>query len=444
MTTSPLDKEITTPMLLKFATPTVLSMIFMEVFSIIDGLFVVRFLGTDALSALNITFPLISIMVAISAMFGSGGNALVARQLGQKREKDAKQNFSLIVWMALAAGIVLTVLILLSLRHLMYFFGSDDQLFPYCYDWAYTYSFFIPLTLFTCVFPMFYITQGKAFLGMLFSSLGGVTHIALDYVFIVIFNMGIKGAALACGIGYALVGVIGFVYFAVNRRGNIYFVRPKFRPYVLAKTCMNGVSEMVTNLSICIVTILFNNVVIRLAGPDGVAAITVIFYMQTALLSTCFGYSIGISSLISFNYGKAEWRRLKQIYTKSVGMLSFISLAAFAFCFFKADLLIRLFLESGTSVYQMAVEGSRLFAFCFLFMGLNVFASALFTALSNGRISAILSFFRTFLFLSVALLILPVFWKMNGVWLAVPVSEGLSFIMAIYYGYKYKAFYHFI
>ncbi|MBR1777724.1 MAG: MATE family efflux transporter [Alphaproteobacteria bacterium] len=440
---APLNRKITTAGLLRFAAPTVFGMILLEIFGIIDGLFVVHLIGTKALSALNITFPLILGVVAIGAMFGAGGNALTARQLGQKRENDARQNFSLIMIAAMIAGILFAGIMLLFLTPVLSFFGADEELMPLCHDFAHVYSFFIPLTLFSCAFPMFYITRGQAVLGTIFSSLGGLTHIILDYVFIGIYDMGLRGAGLATGIGYSLIGIIGFIYFYFNRNGNIYFVRPKFRPYVIIKTCTNGASEMVTNLSICIVTVLLNNIVMRLAGSDGVAAITVVLYLQTSLTSACFGYSIGISPLISYNYGKRDFGRLKRIFFRSVKMLACASLAVFLLCFWKADRLIRLFVEPQTTVYQMALIGCRLFAPCFLFMGLNIFASALFTAFSNGKVSALLSFCRTFLFVSSALVILPYFWQMTGVWLSVPAAEAVSFIMTVYFIKKYKSFYHF-
>lgn len=429
--------------MLRFSAPTVFGMILLEVFGIIDGLFVVHLIGTKALSALNITFPIILGVIAIGTMFGSGGNALVARQLGQKRETDARQNFTLIMIAALITGILFAGLVLLFLKPLLSLLGADEELMPLCYDFAYIYSFFSPLVLFCCAFPMFYITQGQAGLGMFFSSLGGLTHIVLDYVFIGVFDMGLRGAGLATGIGYSLIGVIGFVYFYFNRNGNVFFVRPKFRGYVIVKACFNGMSEMVTNMSVCVVTILLNNIVMRFAGSDGVAAITVVLYMQTSLTSACLGYSIGVSPLISYNYGKRETERLKRIFFRSMKMLSGVSVIVFFLCFWKADLLIRYFVEPDTAVYKMALEGSRLFAPCFLFMELNIFASALFTALSNGKVSAILSFCRTFLFVAGALLILPHFWQMTGVWLSVPAAEALSFVMAVYCFKKYKAVYHF-
>ena len=441
---APLDRKITTAGLIRFAAPTIFGMILLEIFGIIDGLFVVHLIGTKALSALNITFPLILGIIAIGAMFGSGGNALVARQLGQKRETDARRNFSLIMIAALITGILFAGFVLLFLDGLLSLLGADEELLPLCEEYAFPCVFFMPLTLFSCAFSMFYITRGKALLGMVLASSGGLINVVLDYVFIAVFDMGLRGASIATGTGFSIVGLIGFFYFYFNRNGNIYFIRPKFRPYVIIKACTNGMSEMVTNLSICIVTVLLNNIVMTLTGADGVAAMTIILYMQTSLTSACFGYSIGISPLISYNYGKRETNRLKRIFSRSMKMLSIVSVIVFMLCFFKADLIIRLFVEPHTTVYEAALTGSRLFAPCFLFMGLNIFASALFTALSNGKVSAILSFCRTFLFVSGALFLLPHYWKMTGVWLSVPAAEALSFLMAVYFFKKYKTVYYFI
>lgn len=438
-----LDRKISIGSLLKFAAPTIASTLLMEVYGIIDGLFVVHLIGTEALSAVNITFPIVLVIIAVGMMFGTGGSALVARQLGQKREEVARQNFTLITIVALIAGIFVSVLGLIFLDPLLFFLGANEQLYDYCYEYAHTCLFFLPLMLFTGTFSMFYITRGRAVLGLIFSSIGGITNVVLDYVFIAVFDMGLRGAALATGIGYALVGLIGFVYFSINRRGSLYFVTPKWKTYVISKICINGSSEMVTNLSVCFVTILLNNIVIRLAGSDGVAAITVVLYMQTLLMSVCFGYSMGIAPLTSYNYGKRETPHLQKIFSISTKMIGTMSVFVFLLCLSQSGKLIGLFVDEDTTVYKMALRGFKLFAACFLFMGLNIYASALFTALSNGKVSALLSFCRTFVFVVGLLLLLPVWWEMTGVWLAIPIAEALSFLMTLFYFRKYKDVYRF-
>ena len=441
--TNALDRKISAASLLKFAAPTILSMLLMEVFGIVDGLFVVRLIGTDALSAVNITFPIILMSLAVGMMFSSGGSALVARRLGQKREREARRNFSLIALSAFVSGGAMAALGLKFLKPLLYFLGSNDALFDMCYEYAHTSLLFMPITIFSCVFFMFYIARGKAALGMAITASAGLINVILDYVFIAVLDMGLFGAALATGIGYSASGLFGLLYFTLNRRGSLYLEKPKWSRFVLFKACFNGASEMVSNVSVCIVTVLLNNIVMRLAGSDGVAAITVVLYMQTSLMSVCFGYSMGISPLVSYNYGKRETARLKRTFSISLKLIGLVSAGVFAFCNLATAGLVGLFVDKGTHVFEMAYGGLRLFSFTFLCMGLNVFASALFTALSNGKVSAILSFCRTLLFVVGFLLILPVLWQMTGVWLSVPLAEALSCALSVWCFAKYKNVYKF-
>lgn len=441
--TNALDRKISTPALLKFAAPTIFSMLLMEIFGIVDGLFVVRLIGTDALSAVNITFPIILMSIALGMMFSSGGSALVARRLGQKREREARRNFSLIAVSAFVCGAVLAVLGLTFLKPLLYFLGTNDALFDLCHEYAHTALLFMPITIFSCIFFMFYIARGKAGLGMIVTASAGLINVILDYVFIAVLDMGLFGAALATGIGYSASGLFGLLYFAFNRRGSLYLEKPKWSRFVLFKACFNGASEMVSNVSICIVTVLLNNIVMRLAGSDGVAAITVVLYMQTSLMSVCFGYSMGISPLISYNYGKRETARLKRTFSISLKLIGAVSAGVFAFCNLATAGLVGLFVDKGTHVFEMAYGGLRLFSFTFLCMGLNVFATALFTALSNGKVSAILSFCRTLVFVVGFLLILPRYWQMTGVWSATPLAEALSCLLSVYCFARYKNVYKF-
>lgn len=442
--TNALDRKISTGGLLRFAAPTVFSMLLMEIFGIIDGLFVVRLIGTDALSAVNITFPIILLSIALGMMFSSGGSALVAKRLGQKREKTARQNFSLIALSAFVCGTVLAGSGLFFLKPLLYFLGSDDALYGLCYEYARIALMFTPVTIFACVFFMFYIARGKAGLGMAVTAAAGLTNAVLDYVFIAKCGMGLKGAALATGIGYSATGLFGLLYFLLNRRGSLYLEKPAWSRYVLFKTCFNGASEMVSNVSVCIVTVLLNNIVMRLAGADGVAAITVVLYMQTSLMSVCFGYSMGISPIISYNYGKRETARLQRIFAISLKLIGLVSCCVFVFCNVAAAELVGLFVDRGTHVFEMAYKGLHLFSCTFLFMGMNVFASALFTALSNGKVSAFLSFCRTFVFVIGFLLILPLFWQMTGVWISTPCAEALSFAVSLACFKKYGKVYRYV
>ncbi len=438
-----LDKNITGGMLMKFALPTIISMVFMSIYSVVDGAFVSQFVGTNALSAVNIVMPLITVTIALGTMLGTGGNAVVARKMGEGREPEARRDFSMLTILALAIGLVFTVIGFLFLQPLLRLMGANDAIFSLCYEYAVVTLYFIPMTMLGMLFQVFFITAGKAHLGLAFSVMGGLCNIILDYVFIVPLRMGISGAALATGIGYSVPGMIGFFYFAVKRRGLLFFVRPRFDGRVILKSCTNGSSEMITNLSMGIVTLLLNIILMQMEGENGVAAITIILYAQYLLSSAYMGYSMGIAPVISYNYGKRDYDRLKKIHRISKTVLLISSVFTFGLSLAFAEPLVAIFSPAGTAVYQMAVQGFRIFAACFLFMGFSIYGSALFTALSNGRVSAILSFLRTLVFVVASVLLLPYIMGLDGVWIAIPVAELLGFLVTLFFLWKLKDVYRY-
>lgn len=438
-----LDKNISPAVLIRFAAPTIASMIFMGVYTMVDGVFVSRFVGTDALSSINIIMPLISLSLAIGAMFGSGGSAIVACKMGQGLEAEARQSFSFISLVALLSSMLLSLVGFILLHPMLRFLGADAILMPYCIDYTLPTLIFMPVTSLAMVLQMFCITAGKAQLGFTFSILGGLTNIVLDYWLIVRLNFGVAGAAIATGIGYCVPCVLGLLYFTFNRRGALFFQKPKAQLIIISAACMNGASELVTAVATGVVTLLLNNILIRLAGSDGVASVTIILYAQYLLSSIYMGYAMGIAPLISYNYGKQDSARLKKIYKISLLSILFTSIATFAVSLCFARQLVLIFAQESSPVYTMALHGFQLFASCFLFMGFNIFSSAMFTALSNGRVSATLSFCRTLLFVVVLSLVMPYFIGIDGVWLAIPLAEFFGIGMTIYYFIKLKGVYQY-
>lgn len=438
-----LDRKITTGSLLRFAMPTIISNVFMGLYSTVDGVFVSRLVGTDALSAVNIMIPVILFSNAAGAMLGAGGNAIIARKLGEGKEQEAREDLTFLSLIMVLSSIVLVVLGLIFIRPLIYFLGADEALYPYCYAYAIPSLVIMPLSIFGMMSQLTFISVGKPNLGLITSVMGGVTNMVLDYLLIAVFDMGIAGAAIATGLGFSVPALAGIFYFLFNRKGSLYFVRPKARPWVLLKSCTNGSSEMVTSLSNGIVTILFNNVLMRLAGSDGVAAITIILYAHGILSSAYMGYSFGIAPVISYNYGKQDHGRLQAIYRISLRMIAVFSVCIFIISQLGADLLVGIFAGDNQSVRELALSGFRLFASCFLFIGFNIFSSAMFTALSNGRISAILSTCRNLIFIVIVTLLLPLFIGVTGVWLAIPIAELLGLGMTVYYFRKMKGKYHY-
>lgn len=441
-TDNALDKKITAKSLFLFSLPSIIGMVFMNLYTMVDGMFVSRFVGTDALSAINIVFPIIMTVIAISTMLSTGGNAIISKKMGERKENEARKDFSTIVFISIALSVIISILSFIFINPLLKFLGANDSIYNYCFNYAVISLIFLPATMFSVVFQTFFITIGKANLGLTFTIIGGISNVILDYVFIKVLNFGISRAAIATGIGYSIPGLLGLAYFIFNRKNSLYIVKTKiFNLKLLSETCINGSSEMVSSLSASIVTLLFNNILMKLIGVDGVAAVTVILYIQGLLVAVFMGYSMGCSPLISFNYGKKDNDRLHKIYKLSIIGIIVTSILVFMFGLLKSDLLVSIFTSNGTNVYKLSNIGLKLFSISFLFIGLNLFTSALFTALSNGKISAIISFLRTLIFIVISVLVLPLLIGINGVWLSVPVAELLSLIVSIFYLKKYKSKY---
>ena len=428
-----LDREIHPGMLIRFAMPTILSTVFMSIYTSVDGMFVARLVNTDALSAVNIVMPLIFVSTGIGTMFGSGGNALVARKLGEEKQQEAREDFSLLMVVSFVVSLLIVLLCAVFLKPLLRLLGADDALMSYCISYMIPVLAALPFTVFGTMLSMSYITIGKAKFGLFMSVLGGVLNIVLDWLFIAVFQWGIAGAAIATSIGYAVTSIVGLLYFIIVRKHDLYVVRPKWRTNTIVKSCTNGSSEMIGVFAGSIVAILFNNILMRLAGADGVASITIMLYVQALFNSVYRGYATGIAPIISYNYGAANTDRLKKIHSISLKMILAASVVLTAVCIIFAPVMVGFFAGKNASVYEMALHGFRIFSTSCLIVGINVYASAFFTALNDGKTSAILSFCRTVVFLVVPVFVLPVFFELDGVWAAIPVGEVLALIMSVYY-----------
>lgn len=429
--------------LLRFVAPTVVMLVFMSLYQMVDAVFVSKFVGENALSALNIVYPFPSIVIAVSIMLATGGSAIIARNMGEGKEKEAKENFSFIVLVGAVIGVAIATAGILFIEPLIYMLGATPSLYDYCYEYLFILVLSVPLSVFQMLFQSFFVTAGKPHLGLTLTVLGGASNIVLDYVFIVLCGFGVSGAALATSIGYSIPGLFGLIYFAVSRKGTLYFVKPVFRWGVLFKCCINGSSEMVNNLAVAVTTFLFNVLMLKYAGEAGVAAITIVLYAQFLMTSAFMGFSSGIAPVVSFNYGSGNVRQLKKIFKISVWVITVVSAAVFVIAETCSDVVIMVFTPAGSEVFGLTKYGFAIFSFSFLCTGMNIFASALFTAFSNGKISAILSFLRTFVFLTACLLFLPLFWGVDGIWLAVPVAEVMALFISVYYLVRFKKVYQY-
>lgn len=433
-----LGQEFTAHSLIKFAAPTVIMLIFMSLYQMVDGVFVSRYVGENALSALNIVYPVPSIIIAVSIMLATGGSAIIARNMGEGKDRTAKENFSFLVMTGAVLGVVFLIVGLIFLKPLIYLLGATPVLYSYCYDYLWILVISAPMAVFQMLFQIFFVTAGKPQLGLTLTVLGGAANIVLDYVFIRICGFGVSGAALATAIGYSIPGIFGLFYFTWNRKGSLYFVKPVFRKNVLLHCCVNGSSEMVNNLAIAITTFLFNILMLKYAGEAGVAAITIVLYGQFLMTSAFMGFSSGIAPIVSYKYGRGDRNQLRKIFKISIYLIAVASIIVFMIAECWSDPLIMVFTPAKSEVFELTKHGFGIFSFSFLFTGVNIFASALFTAFSNGKISAILSLLRTFVFLVTCLLLLPLIWETDGIWLAVPIAEGMALLVSVYYLVKFR------
>ncbi len=434
-----LEHEISFCWLILFALPTIFSSIFANLYTTVDGVFVARWVNTDALSAINITLPMTYLASALGIMFGTGGNALVAKKIGEGRGEEAREDFSLLMATAFLFSIVLSTLCFFFLDTLCRFLGSDDALLPYCREYMVPVLLSVPFAVFGMVFQLSFITVGKAGLGALLSVIGGVLNIVLDWLFMGVFHWGLMGAAIATGIGYAFPSVVGTVWFCINRKQALYVVRPRWRLQTILQSCANGSSEMVSVLAFSVVTILFNRILMDLGGSDGVASLTIIWYAQGLFGGLFRGYINGISSVISYNLGRGDTARLHRLFHISVWTLGVTAAAVTAVSYLFGGIVVDIFAKGNAHVAAVALHGFHIAAASFLMMSYNIFASGWFTALNDGKTSAMLSFCRTILFMVVPVLVLPGFFGMNGVWMSLAAGEILSIVMSIYYFGKYRA-----
>lgn len=430
-----INQHFTPVRLLKFAIPSIIMMLFMSLYTIIDGIFISRFIGSNALSSLNIVFPIFSISISIATMLATGGNAIISKYMGQGNYKKARQSLSLFVFITVIISLTVLILTRTFLVPISRFLGATDILLYDCVSYLGTYILFISACMLQTLFQSYLVTAGHPAIGLALTVCAGIFNAVLDYVFIVIFKMGIAGAALATGIGECIPAISGLLFFTFSKK-ELHFTRFKFMPKELLLACYNGSSEMVTQLSNAVITFLFNIILLRLAGETGIAAITILLYGQFAFNAFYMGFSIGIAPIIGFQYGASGKSELKNIYKISFIFVAISSVIITATAILLSPYIIGIF-TNDPATYELAYTGFRIFAINFLLSGVNIVSSGFFTALSNGKISAVISFCRTLIFTIASLLILPEFIGINGVWLAIPVAELLTAFVCFYMHKKY-------
>lgn len=425
-----LAKDFNLSSLLRFTLPTITMLIFVATYTIVDGFFVSRYVGTDALSAINIVFPLINIMIGVGIMLGSGGSAIIGRRLGEGKVEDARQNFTLITAFTAILGVILSGFCFAFITPLSRFLGANDILLPYCVDYGRILMLFYSVSVMQILFQTLFVTAGKPHFGLWLNVISGLANIVFDYLFIAVMGMGIKGAAWGTVSSFLFGGFVPLWYFS-KPRAILCFVKPKWDGKVILASVLNGSSEMVTSMAMAVTTVLFNLSMMKYLGQDGVAAITIVLYAQFLFSSAYMGFSNGVAPIFSYIYGNQNLQRMKKTFKLCLKVILVSSVAISVLSFFVASPTIAIFTPKNTSTYELSLHGYHIFAWNFLFAGINIFTSSFFTALSNGKLSAVISFSRTFFFVTVCILFLPHVFGVNGIWLAIPIAEGLTTILAL-------------
>lgn len=438
-----ISKEFTLSSLLKFTLPTILMLVFISTYTIVDGIFVSRFVGTSALSAMNIVFPLINILIGLGVMLGTGGSAIIGRRLGEGKEEEARSAFTLVTVFGIVTGLVISILCLLFIKPLSIFLGADENLLPYCVEYGRVMMAFYTISVVQTMFQNLFITAGKPNLGLWLNVVAGLSNILFDYIFIVRMDMGIVGAAWGTVSGFIVGGIPALVYFT-KPRTVLYFVKPKWNGKTISHTLLNGSSEMVTSGAMAVTTFLFNLTMMELLGEDGVAAITIVLYAQFLFGSAYLGFASGAAPIFSYNYGNRNTTQLKSLFKMCIGIILLSSVVCFAFSYLMAVPTISIFTPQETNTYAITLHGYKIFVWNFLFAGINIFASSFFTALSNGKVSAAISFLRTFVFVAGSIILLPKFLGINGIWLAIPVAEAVTVLIAISFLAANRKYYHYL
>lgn len=438
-----LSEHFTYSKLLRFTFPSIIMMIFTSIYSVIDGLFVSNFAGKTALAAINIIYPFIMAVGALGFMMGTGGSALVGRLLGEGEKEKANKTFSLIVYTTAIAGILLSALAFLLVPTVSRLFGASGQLLDYCILYGRICFLSMPCFMLQNVFQCFFITAEKPRLGLDVVLSAGITNMVLDFLFVAVFGLGLKGAAIATVCGEIIGGLVPILYFAGRNHSLLRLGRTSFDAGSILKTCTNGSSELMTELSSSVVTVLYNTQLMKIAGENGVAAYSTIMYVNFIFVAIFLGYSLGSAPIISFHYGAGNHDELKNMRKKSLRLIAVWGIGMTIISHIFALPFARFFVGYDSELLAMTIHGFRIYAFVYLLNGFNIFGSSFFTALNNGMVSATISLLRTLVFEVICILLLPVFFGIDGIWSAVLVAEALALCVTSFFLITKRSRYHY-
>ncbi len=432
--------------LLRFTWPSIIMMIFTSIYGVVDGYFVSNFVGKTSFAAVNIVWPFIMILGALGFMFGTGGSALIAKSMGEGDDEKANRTFSLLVYVSLILSVSIAIISYIFMPQIAVMLGGNESealLFD-CILYGRLMIIGLPFFILQMEFQTFFVTASLPKLGLFATVLAGITNMVLDWLFMAVFNWGLAGAAIATGLSEAVGGVFPLLYFAKQRRGSrLHLGRTHFDGPALVKTCTNGSSELATNISMSLVSILYNIQLLRYAGENGVAAYGVLMYVNFVFNSAFIGLTVGASPVVSYHFGAQNHAELKSLRQKCLTLIGIFAVMMFALAQALAAPLSHIFVGYDAELFAMTIRSFRINAFTFCFAGFAIFGSGFFTALNDGLTSAIISFLRTLLFQVAAVLLLPLIWELDGIWLSAVVAEVMACVLTVFFLLIKRKKYHY-
>ena len=417
--------------LIKFTLPTIAMMIFTSIYGVVDGVFVSNCVGSDAFAAVNLIMPIIMILGSVGFMIGTGGSAIVSKTLGEGKKEKANEYFSMLVYLCVVSGVILSVIGIIFTGPIAVLLGAKGSIAKDCVTYGRTVFFMLTGLFLQNAFQSFLVVAEKPKLGLFVTVLAGFTNMFLDFLFVYVLWFGVFGAALATGISQFVGSVIPIIYFASGKNNVLKLTKCRFNKDIIIKTCINGSSEMVTNMSMSLVNILYNMQLMKYIGTNGVVAYGIIMYVGFIFVGTYMGYAVGSAPVISYHYGAGNKDELKNLFKRSLTIIIVSSVVMTLIAEIIAGYLAGIFVSYDNNLLELTTEAIRIYAVSYLISGINIFASSFFTALNNGVVSAVISFMRMFVFQIVMILLLPVVLGISGIWTAVIAAEVLSVVISV-------------
>ncbi len=428
--------------LIKFTLPSIIMMVFTSIYGVVDGFFVSNIVGKTPFAAVNFIMPILMVLAAPGFMFGTGGSALIAKTMGEGKGEKANNLFSFFVFCTFVTGVVISVLSIIFLPQIAKSFGAEGQMLNDCIIYGRINLAALPFFMLQLEFQTFFVTAEKPQLGLYSTIVAGVTNIILDALLMAVFRWGIVGAGLATALSQVVGGVVPVIYFSSKNTSLLRLQRFNYDGKALFKACTNGSSELMSNIAMSVVGMLYNIQLMKYAGENGIAAYGVIMYVNFAFLSMFIGYSVGTAPIISYHFGAENHNELKSLLRKSTVIISAFAVLMFVVAEAFAKPIAQAFVGYDKALMEMTLRGFLIFSFSFLFAGFAIFGSGFFTALNDGLTSAIISFLRTLVFQIAAVIVLPLIWKVDGIWISVVLAEIMAVVLTVVYIFakqkKYK------